>query len=55
MDKQLRDKVKLTNPLHFLGFGFGSGLIPVMPGTMGSLAAIPIIFLSSTFPETLTG
>ncbi len=43
MDNSLRKKVNLTNPYHFLGFGFGSGLIPLMPGTMGSLAAVPLI------------
>lgn len=32
----------LTNPIHFLAFGFGSGLAPVAPGTFGTLAAIPL-------------
>ncbi len=32
----------LKNPVHFLAFGFGSGLSPVAPGTFGTLAAIPI-------------
>jgi phosphatidylglycerophosphatase A len=44
MDKQLRQRVSLRNPDHFLGLGFGSGLIPLMPGTFGSLAAIPLLF-----------
>ena len=44
MDKQLRQRVSLRNPDHFLGLGFGSGLIPIMPGTFGSLAAIPLLF-----------
>ena len=47
MDSELKAKVKLTHPAHFLGFGFGSGLIPFMPGTMGSLAAIPLLVLMS--------
>ncbi|MGB3725527.1 MAG: phosphatidylglycerophosphatase A [Glaciecola sp.] len=47
MESALRHKVKLTHPAHFLGFGFGSGLIPFMPGTMGSLAAIPLIVAMS--------
>jgi phosphatidylglycerophosphatase A len=34
-----------TNPWYFLALGFGSGLVPKMPGTMGSLAAIPFYFL----------
>ncbi len=45
MDPELRHKVSLKNPFHFLGLGFGSGLIPFMPGTMGSLSAIPLLIL----------
>ena len=30
------------NPVHFLAFGFGSGVLPKMPGTWGTLAAVPI-------------
>ncbi|GGB33887.1 phosphatidylglycerophosphatase A [Oceanisphaera marina] len=37
--------LKLSNPLHLLALGFGSGLSPVMPGTMGTLAAIPLYWL----------
>jgi phosphatidylglycerophosphatase A len=43
MDKTLRQKVNLGNPLHLLALGFGSGLSPKMPGTIGSLAAIPFV------------
>jgi len=50
MDKELRAKVKLWHPAHFMGFGFGSGLIPFMPGTMGSLAAIPLVLAMSYLP-----
>lgn len=40
-------KLKLTNPVHFLAFGFGSGLIPKAPGTAGTLVAIlPWLWLS---------
>ena len=35
----------LTNPVHFLAFGFGSGLAPIAPGTFGTLAAIPLFLL----------
>jgi len=38
----------LKNPLHFLSLGFGSGLSPKAPGTMGTLAAIPIYLLLQT-------
>lgn len=34
-----------SNPWHFIAFGFGSGLLPTMPGTYGTLAAIPIYLL----------
>ncbi|SHO58493.1 phosphatidylglycerophosphatase A [Vibrio quintilis] len=33
--------IRLKNPWHLLATGFGSGLSPVIPGTMGTLAAIP--------------
>jgi len=33
---------KLSNPVHFLALGFGSGLIKPAPGTWGTLAAVPI-------------
>ena len=35
----------LKNPLHFLALGFGSGLSPKAPGTLGTLAAIPLYLL----------
>lgn len=37
---------KLSNPIHFLALGFGSGLVPKAPGTFGTLAAIPVFFLA---------
>lgn len=37
--------LKLSNPWHLLAAGFGSGLSPIIPGTMGSLAAIPFWLL----------
>jgi len=33
-------KPNMTNPVHILAFGFGSGLMPKAPGTFGTLAAI---------------
>jgi phosphatidylglycerophosphatase A len=38
------------NPIHFLAYGFGSGAIPVAPGTFGTLAAIPIYLLMQDLP-----
>lgn len=37
------------NPWYFIAFGFGSGLMPIAPGTWGTLVAIPIYWLLSTF------
>jgi phosphatidylglycerophosphatase A len=34
-----------THPVHFLAYGFGTGLAPKAPGTMGTVAAIPIYVL----------
>ncbi len=42
--ENLNQKV-LTSPVHFLAFGFGSGLAPFAPGTFGTLAAIPLYLL----------
>ncbi|AIK17402.1 phosphatidylglycerophosphatase A [Glaesserella parasuis] len=33
-------KINLKNPIHFLAFGFGSGLIKPAPGTWGTLAGL---------------
>jgi len=35
----------LSDPILFLAFGFGSGLAKKAPGTMGTLAAIPVYWL----------
>jgi len=37
----------IKHPVHFLAFGFGSGLSPKAPGTAGTLAAVPILYLMS--------
>jgi phosphatidylglycerophosphatase A len=49
MDKQIRSRVSLLNPVHFLAFGFGSGLAAKMPWTFGTLAALPIVMLLSHY------
>ncbi len=36
---------KLSNPVHLLALGFGSGLMRQSPGTWGSLAALPPWYL----------
>lgn len=37
-------KFNLSNPVHFLALGFGSGLAPKAPGTFGTLAALPFLY-----------
>ena len=41
-DRPALRRVALGSPSGFLAFGFGSGLSPIAPGTVGTLAAIPI-------------
>jgi phosphatidylglycerophosphatase A len=43
------NKTVLTHPIHFLAFGFGSGLAPFAPGTFGTLAAVPLYLLMIKF------
>lgn len=35
----------MRHPVHFLAFGFGSGLAPFAAGTFGTLMAIPLYLL----------
>ena len=39
----------LTDPVHFLAFGFGTGLAPLAPGTFGSLPGILLFWLTLDF------
>lgn len=48
MDKQSKTQVPvkfLLNPAHCLSLGFGSGLAPKMPGTMGTLIGVVLFIL----------
>jgi phosphatidylglycerophosphatase A len=49
LDKQIRQRISLLNPVHFLALGFGSGLAPKMPGTFGTLASLPLVVLLSHY------
>ena len=40
-----KQRIQLTNPVHCLATGFGSGLLPKIPGTFGTLAAVPFYLL----------
>jgi phosphatidylglycerophosphatase A len=35
----------LAHPAHFIALGFGVGLVPVLPGTFGTLLAVPVWWL----------
>ena len=48
MKKNPSIKTIFSSPIHFLAFGFGSGLSPFAPGTAGTLAVIPIYLLLQT-------
>jgi len=39
----------MTDPVHFLAFGFGTGLAPVAPGTFGSLPGILLFWLTMDY------
>ncbi len=45
--------ISLKNPWHLLATGFGSGLSPILPGTMGTLAAVPLYLLLVQMPLPL--
>lgn len=41
---------KLSDPIQLLAFGFGSGLAPKAPGTVGTVAALPLYWLMAPQP-----
>jgi len=45
-----KDLINLKNPWHLLATGFGSGLSPIVPGTMGTVASIPFYLLMIQLP-----
>jgi phosphatidylglycerophosphatase A len=42
--------MKNNKLIHFFAFGFGSGLCLIMPGTCGTIVAIPIYLLLANLP-----
>jgi phosphatidylglycerophosphatase A len=44
-DRNLARQV-LTDPVHILAFGFGAGLAPVAPGTVGSLLGVLLAWIT---------
>ncbi|WP_034855261.1 phosphatidylglycerophosphatase A [Ignatzschineria larvae DSM 13226] len=45
-------KITIKTPWQFFASGFGSGMSPVAPGTMGTLAAIPFWYIFATILPT---
>lgn len=39
----------MSHPAHFIALGFGAGLFPAAPGTVGTLVAIPLAMLLWAF------
>ena len=39
----------LRHPAHFFALGFGSGLAPKAPGTIGTLVGLPLFWLMADF------
>ena len=48
-----RARFAFSHPAHFIALGFGAGLSPFAPGTMGTLAAIPLWWLLQDIGEPL--
>ena len=45
----MQPKITIKTPWQFIASGFGSGLSPVAPGTMGTLASMPFWFLFASY------
>ena len=43
----------LSRPAHLVAFGFGAGLVPVAPGTWGTLLAFPLLWLLQPWTDAL--
>ena len=43
----------LANPIHLLAFGFGAGLSPKAPGTMGTVVAVLIYLVLPSMPPII--
>ncbi|MDI1310051.1 MAG: phosphatidylglycerophosphatase A [Methylotenera sp.] len=43
----------LQHPAHFFGLGFGSGLVPKAPGTLGTIVGLPLYFIIAPFSLVL--
>jgi phosphatidylglycerophosphatase A len=53
MSRPARKKLSpalLADPVHLVALGFGAGLSPVAPGTVGTLLALPLAFILLHIP-----
>lgn len=39
----------IAHPTHFLALGFGSGLAPKAPGTLGTIVGLPLFYLIASY------
>ena len=42
----------LHHPSHFIALGFGAGLVPKAPGTVGTIVGLPLFWLLTFTPES---
>jgi phosphatidylglycerophosphatase A len=42
-------KLLLSHTIHFLSLGFGSGLAPKAPGTLGTVIGLPLYYLITSY------
>jgi phosphatidylglycerophosphatase A len=42
----------LRHPSHFIALGFGTGLSPKAPGTVGTMVGLPLFWILSFTPES---
>ena len=47
-------KFLFAHPAHLIAFGFGSGLAPKAPGTVGTLLGLPLFWLIAAVTPDLT-
>ncbi len=52
IDRSTLSRQVWQDPAYFVAFGFGSGLLPKIPGTYGTLASIPLYLILSHFSPT---
>jgi len=46
-------KFLISHPAHFIALGFGAGLSPIAPGTVGTLVALPLAALLRAYTDDL--